>query len=248
MTKSTMTPNSITQGTVAQATFSQGALNDSPVMQIFNYQPPSIPWLDIRYLDKDIIVINKPSGLLSNPGRSPDTHDTAITRLQRLYPEAILIHRLDCDTSGIMIFARNKKAESNLKTQFQNRQAKKVYIAEVTGYFSPEEGKVNFPLGPDPLKPPFQQVIDTGKPALTYYRVLEHRAHSSLMELKPHTGRTHQLRVHMLALGHTILGDEFYGDAQVISASPRLNLHAQSLAIAHPYSKQDMLFESKHPF
>lgn len=223
-------------------------MNHSPVMQVFNYQPPSIPWLDIRYLDQDIIVINKPSGLLSNPGRSPDTYDTAITRLQRLYPEAILIHRLDCDTSGIMIFARNKKAESNLKTQFQNRQVKKVYIAEVSGCFSHDEGKVNFPLGPDPDRPPFQRVTDSGKPALTYYTVLEHRQSSSLIELKPHTGRTHQLRVHMKALGHTILGDEFYGDSTDIAASHRLNLHAQSLTVLHPFKQIEMQFFSRHPF
>jgi tRNA pseudouridine32 synthase / 23S rRNA pseudouridine746 synthase len=223
-------------------------MNHSPVMQVFNYQPPSIPWLDIRYLDRDIIVINKPSGLLSNPGRAPETHDTAITRLQRLYPETILIHRLDCDTSGIMIFARNKKAESNLKTQFQNRQAKKVYIAEVSGCFEHQDGKVNFPLGPDPMTPPFQQVIESGKPALTYYRLLEHRASTSLVELKPHTGRTHQLRVHMKALGHTIIGDEFYGDETVIAASHRLNLHAQSLTLLHPFKQIEMQFFSQHPF
>lgn len=218
------------------------------IMHIFTYQPPSIPWLDIRYKDRDIIVINKPSGLLSNPGRSPDTHDTAITRLQRCYPEAILIHRLDCDTSGIMIFARTKKAESHLKIQFQNRQAKKVYIAEVIGHVGEQQGKVNFALGPNPDSPPFQMLTDSGKAALTYFSVLEHRAYSTLMELKPHTGRTHQLRVHMLALGHAILGDEFYGDESTINASKRLNLHAQSLTITHPYSQIEMTFFSLHPF
>ncbi|GGB47708.1 RluA family pseudouridine synthase [Shewanella inventionis] len=217
-------------------------------MHIFTYQPPSIPWLDIRYKDRDIIVINKPSGLLSNPGRSPDTHDTAITRLQQVYPEAILIHRLDCDTSGIMIFARNKKAESNLKTQFQHRQAKKVYVAEVSGHMQTLEGKVNFALGPNPDSPPFQMTTETGKAALTYFRVLEQRAQTTLMELKPHTGRTHQLRVHMLALGHPILGDEFYADEATINASKRLNLHAQSLTITHPYTQIEMTFFSQHPF
>ncbi|MCL1115129.1 MULTISPECIES: RluA family pseudouridine synthase [Shewanella] len=217
-------------------------------MHIFTYQPPSIPWLDIRYKDRDIIVINKPSGLLSNPGRSPDTHDTAITRLQQRYPEAILIHRLDCDTSGIMIFARTKKAESHLKTQFQNRQAKKVYIAEVQGHMQTLAGKVNFALGPNPDTPPFQMLSETGKAALTYYKVLEQRPQTTLMELKPHTGRTHQLRVHMLALGHPILGDEFYGDTETIQASHRLNLHAQSLTISHPYTQVEMTFFSQHPF
>lgn len=217
-------------------------------MHIFTYQPPSIPWLDIRYKDRDIIVMNKPSGLLSNPGRSPDTHDTAITRLQQRYPEAILIHRLDCDTSGIMIFARTKKAESHLKTQFQNRQAKKVYIAEVQGHLQALEGKVNFALGPNPDTPPFQMLSETGKAALTYFRVLEQRASTTLMELKPHTGRTHQLRVHMLALGHPILGDAFYADGATINASKRLNLHAQSLTITHPYTQAEMTFFSQHPF
>lgn len=217
-------------------------------MQIFNYQPPSIPWLDIRYKDRDIIVINKPSGLLSNPGRSPDTHDTAITRLQERFPEAILIHRLDCDTSGIMIFARNKKAESVLKIQFQNRIAKKIYIAEVIGKLEQTEGKINDMLGPDPDNAPFQKITSEGKSALTYFTLLEHRPNSSLVELRPHTGRTHQLRVHMLSIGHTILGDEFYGSESVIKASNRLNLHAQSLTINHPFHQAEMTFTSQHPF
>jgi tRNA pseudouridine32 synthase/23S rRNA pseudouridine746 synthase len=221
---------------------------EQPIMHIFTYQPPSIPWLDIRYKDRDIIVINKPSGLLSNPGRSPDTHDTAITRLQQCYPEAILIHRLDCDTSGIMIFARTKKAESHLKIQFQNRQAKKVYIAEVSGHVNEQQGKVNFAIGPNPDSPPFQMLTSSGKTALTYFQVLERRTQSTLMELRPHTGRTHQLRVHMLLLGHAILGDEFYGDTKTINASKRLNLHAQSLTITHPYSQVEMNFYSQHPF
>ena len=98
-------------------------------MQIFDYQPPAVPWLDIRYKDRDLIIINKPSGLLSNPGRAAHTFDCALTRLQSLYPETILVHRLDCATSGIMVVARNKKAESHLKTQFQDRQSKKVCLS-----------------------------------------------------------------------------------------------------------------------
>lgn len=221
-------------------------------MQIFDYQPPTIPWLDIRYKDRDLIIINKPSGLLSNPGIAAHTFDCALTRLQTLYPETILVHRLDCATSGIMVFARNKKAESHLKTQFQDRQSKKVYIAEVMGHMQQEHGTITLAIAPDTEHPPYQKTLQAGeaggKSALTHYRVLEHRENSTLVELSPETGRTHQLRVHMLALGHAILGDEFYGDADVIAAKPRLCLHAQSLSLTHPYSGKPLFFSSKHPF
>lgn len=221
-------------------------------MQIFDYQPPSVPWLDLRYQDRDVIVINKPSGLLSNPGRAAHTFDCALTRLQRLYPETILVHRLDCATSGIMVFARNKKAESHLKTQFQDRQSEKVYIAEVMGLVELDAGIIDLAIAPDPEHPPYQKTQAAGtagaKSALTHYRVLERRENSTLVELTPETGRTHQLRVHMLALGHPILGDEFYGNAEVIQARPRLCLHAQSLSFAHPYSGKRMHFFSQHPF
>ncbi|QSX35982.1 RluA family pseudouridine synthase [Shewanella sedimentimangrovi] len=223
-------------------------------MQIFHYQPPALPWLDIRYRDRDLIVISKPSGLLSNPGRAPETHDCALTRLQRLYPDTLLVHRLDCATSGIMVFARNKKAESNLKTQFQDRHTEKLYIAEVAGIVEPDEGEIDLPLGADKLNPPWQQVDIEGKSALTRFKVLERRQDSTLLQLMPLTGRTHQLRVHMLALGHPILGDDFYGqdtpfaDTTVELARPRLCLHAQSLSLSHPYSGKPLQFVSPHPF
>lgn len=217
-------------------------------MQIFSYQPPSIPWLDILYYDRDIIIINKPSGLLSNPGIAEYTYDCALTRLQKHFKEAILVHRLDCATSGIMVFARNKKAESNLKTQFQNRQTQKVYIAEVTGCLLIKEGTIDFALTADKSQPPKQKISKDGKTALTHYRVLTAEKNKSLVELTPLTGRTHQLRVHMLAIGHPILGDDFYGNSNVIAASPRLQLHAQSLSFTHPYSGEIMTFSRKPPF
>ncbi|WP_299789829.1 RluA family pseudouridine synthase [uncultured Shewanella sp.] len=217
-------------------------------MQIFTYTPPSIPWLDIRYKDRDIIVINKPSGLLSNPGRAANTFDCAINRLLQRYPEAILVHRLDCATSGIMVFALNKKAESNIKTQFQNRMSKKTYIAEVAGDLVETEGVIELAMKADPQRPPLQKISPEGKPSKTYFKVLERRENSTLVELKPVTGRTHQLRLHMLAMGHPILGDEFYGDDKVIAASDRLCLHAMSLSITHPYSGKAMTFNSAHPF
>ncbi|QQX81876.1 RNA pseudouridine synthase [Shewanella sp. KX20019] len=217
-------------------------------MQIFTYQPPSIPWIDVRYVDRDIIIINKPSGLLSNPGIAKNTHDCALSRIQQRFTDAILVHRLDCATSGIMVFARNKKAESNLKTQFQDRKTKKTYIAEVSGHLKDAQGVIELSLAANKTSPPMQQVSDVGKVAITHYQTLELRANSTLLMLNPVTGRTHQLRVHMLAIGHAILGDDFYGDKQVIDAAPRLRLHAQELSFDHPYTGKNMQFKSHCSF
>ncbi|WP_394129810.1 RluA family pseudouridine synthase [Shewanella maritima] len=217
-------------------------------MQVFQYNPPSIPWLDIRYIDRDIIVINKPSGLLSNPGIAEVTHDCALTRLQALYPEVILVHRLDCDTSGVMVFARTKQAESHIKTQFQNRTTTKVYIAEVEGKLEQQHGQIALAIAPNKDKRPLQMINPDGKTAVTDFELIDHRVQSTLVKLTPQTGRTHQLRVHMLALGHCILGDQFYGDSQCVAASSRLRLHAQSLTIEHPYKNKPMTFHSRHPF
>ncbi|WP_394200961.1 RluA family pseudouridine synthase [Shewanella waksmanii] len=217
-------------------------------MKLFTYQPPKIPWLDIRYQDRDIVILNKPSGLLSNPGRAENTYDCAINRLLAHAPDAILVHRLDCATSGIMVFALNKKAESNIKTQFQNRMTEKFYIAEVMGQVGQDEGIIELAMMADKDNPPLQKIDADGKPAKTYFEVIERRATTSLVKLKPITGRTHQLRLHMKALGHTIIGDDFYGDEATIAASPRLNLHAQSLSFTHPYNQQRLTFTSQHPF
>ncbi|MEI6858484.1 MAG: pseudouridine synthase [Shewanella sp.] len=217
-------------------------------MQIFTYSPPSIPWLDIRYRDRDIIVINKPADLLSNPGRAENTYDCALTRLLHRYPETILVHRLDCATSGIMVFALNKKAESNIKTQFQNRMSTKIYIAEVCGQVDQDQGVIELAMKANKTLPPLQKIAENGKACKTFYKVLERRNSTTLVELKPVTGRTHQLRLHMLALGHPILGDEFYGDPDVIAASNRLRLHAMSLSISHPFSGKKITFKSFHPF
>lgn len=229
-------------------------------MQIFEYRPPKLPWLDIRYVDRDIIIINKPSGLLSNPGMAAHTHDCALTRLEKIYPGALLVHRLDCATSGIMVFARSKQAESSLKTQFQNRETEKRYLALVAGTPANGKGTIDLPLGKDRDNPPWQKVDrKEGRAAITHYRVLETRGNSALMELIPETGRTHQLRVHMLAIGHPILGDDFYGcdslfetasaeTGTVQSATARLCLHAERLCFRHPYSGKPMEFISKAPF
>lgn len=207
-------------------------------MQKFIYQPPAGD-PTILYQDQDIIAINKPSGLLSNPGRAPETLDCALTRLQKTYPQSILIHRLDCETSGILVFALNKKAERSLKIQFQERQVLKRYLARVNGQLEHNSGVIELPLGADKHNIPLQKVdFEQGKTALTRYKVLSSSAHSSFIQLDPKTGRTHQLRVHMKALGHTILGDNFYANDAVKNAYKRLCLHASELTFEHPSSNK----------
>ncbi|WP_143869797.1 RluA family pseudouridine synthase [Catenovulum sediminis] len=205
-------------------------------MQKFIYTPPAgIP--EILHQDKDIIIINKPSGLLSNPGRAEETHDCALSRLQSICPHTILVHRLDCETSGIMVFAKNKKAEVSLKKQFEARQTHKVYIAEINGIPNTNSGTISWPLIADKSNVPLQKVdLENGKPASTDYRLLINKARSSIIELTPKTGRTHQLRVHMHHWGHTILGDNFYGEDIIRQSASRLRLHALSLAFTHPYT------------
>lgn len=218
-------------------------------MKIFEYHPPCDPWLDIRYEDDDLVIINKPSGLLSNPGRAEVTFDCALTRLEKQLGSIFLVHRLDCSTSGVMVFAKSKKVESNLKVQFQDRATSKIYVAEVQGHLAQKEGCIDLPLAKDTDNVPKQKVCkSSGKQAITYYRVLEQRANSTLVELKPVTGRTHQLRVHMLALGHPILGDDFYGDEACLTAAPRLQLHAQSLSFTHPKNQELVTFNVEHEF
>ena len=215
----------------------------------FIYNPPSVPWLDILYQDKDIIVVNKPSGLLSVPGRDPKHADSIWTRVKKLHPNAQIVHRLDMATSGVMVVALRKKAESELKRQFRDRETKKVYYARVVGHVKQQSGKVDLPLICDWPNRPKQKVDHkVGKPSLTLFEVVSYDANSTLVKLTPITGRSHQLRVHMMAIGHPILGDGFYADAVGKRLRPRLNLHAQSLTIKQPYSQKELSFCTAMPF
>lgn len=211
-------------------------------MKKFNYHPPLSP-IQILHQDDDIIVINKPSGLLSNPGIAPETKDCAVSRLQQELGQAILVHRLDCETSGVMVFAKNKQAESHLKKQFEARQTRKVYLAEVDGTPKQLEGSIKLALIADKQNVPLQKVDqESGKEAVTHYRVLQTSSTSSLIELKPVTGRTHQLRVHLLSIGHTILGDNFYANDRVLNMRSRLCLHAMSLSFTHPTTNKQVSY------
>jgi len=205
--------------------------------------------MHILYQDKHLLVVDKPSDLLSTPG---SLDDSVVHRLQEIHGFVGVIHRLDQATSGIMIFALTPKAQSNLAKQFQHRKTFKVYEARVKGVLPAEKGTVDLPLLCDWPNRPRQEVNSDGKQALTHWQKLAHNQAWSRVRLIPYTGRSHQLRVHMMAIGHPILGDYFYGQHEIpdngFSMDDRLNLHACELHINHPFTGKRMAFYSKAPF
>ena len=201
--------------------------------------------------DQALIVANKPSGLLSVPGRGEDKQDCLIRRVQVDYPDALIVHRLDFDTSGLLVLARGKEMHRRLSILFQNRQVEKRYMAVVHGELAEASGEVCLPLIVDwPNRPRHKVDFETGKPSLTLYRVLSYNsaAQCSRLELIPETGRTHQLRVHMQALGHPILGDSLYAGPVARGKADRLLLHAEYLAFPHPVNGERLSFTSTAPF
>lgn len=219
-----------------------------------HYAPPQAPYLDVLYEDDALLVLNKQSGLLSVPGKNPEHADCLETRAQQTYADALLVHRLDMETSGVFLMARSKEAQRHLGFQFEKRRVEKRYIARVAGHLTEDAGTIDLPLICDwPNRP--RQMVDHehGKQAVTHWRMLKHEQHpsktpSTLVELKPETGRSHQLRVHMLAIGHPILGDSLYGDEIFRQAANRLQLHAEKLAFWHPVTKEPVEFMAPHPF
>ncbi|MGH1444975.1 MAG: RluA family pseudouridine synthase [Cognatishimia sp.] len=215
--------------------------------QITPYDPPQDP-LEILHEDSDIIVLNKPSGLLSVPGRGDHMADCLLSRVQAAFPDALLVHRLDRDTSGIIVFAMTPHAQRNLSMQFEKRTAKKTYVARVNGTVAEKTGTVDFPLIVDWPNRPLQKVChETGKAAVTDWRVLRYDDGETRVRLTPKTGRSHQLRVHMLALGHVMLGDPLYATGEALN-HPRLMLHSEELRIKHPESGKGISFRAKAPF
>lgn len=194
----------------------------------------------ILFADDALVVADKPAGLLSVPGRGPDKQDCLIARVQLRYPDALTVHRLDQATSGLIVFGRGEVAQRALSVAFAERRVEKRYIAVVHGEL-PDTGEVDLPLITDwPNRP--RQMVDhvVGKPSLTRYRVVARGERTSRVELEPVTGRSHQLRVHMLAIGHPIVGDTLYA-AQL--GGERLLLHAERLIVPHPVTGEAMAFE-----
>lgn len=211
------------------------------------YAPPQDP-LVFLHDDHEVVLVDKPSGLLSVPGKGEHLADCLIARVQAVYPQALLVHRLDRDTSGVMIFALTPHAQRHLGLQFEKRQTKKTYVARVYGRMAEKTGTVDLPLIVDwPNRP--KQMVDheNGRSAVTDWRVVRSTDAESRVRLMPKTGRSHQLRVHMLALGHPILGDPFYAEGPARDY-PRLMLHSETLQFRHPDGGEGIRITAKAPF
>lgn len=220
-------------------------MNDSPSTHIVCDRPiDAHQGIEIVYQDDHLLLVNKPAGLLTVPGKGPDKADCMISRLQEKWSRANVVHRLDMATSGILVVALTPTAHRELSKQFQNRETSKEYIAVVYGSLLATEGTVDLPLITDWPNRPRQKVChESGKPSQTLWQVIptpntrKPLAHSTRVKLTPITGRSHQLRVHMLSLGHPIIGDNLYGCETSINMAPRLLLHARKLTITHPISQ-----------
>ena len=213
----------------------------------FVYAPPEGDPV-ILHEDHELVFVDKPSGLLSVPGKGAHMADCMIARLRAVFPEILLVHRLDLDTSGVMVFARSPHAQRHLGLQFEKRQTRKIYIARVAGRVDGRAGRVDLPLTVDWPNRPRQMVChDTGRPAQTDWALIRHEEGASRLRLMPVTGRSHQLRVHMLAIGHPILGDPLYATGMALG-HPRLMLHAQSLRLRHPDGGKGLTVSAPVPF
>ncbi len=216
------------------------------------FRPPADTGLEVLHVEPAFVVLVKPPGLLSEPGRGPEKRDSLLVRAQAVYPDARIVHRLDMMTSGVMVLARETLAHASLSEAFRERDVDKRYEALVHGRPAVEEGTIDLPLIVDWPNRPRQVVCHaTGKPSLTHYRVtgsVDHPGVGTLtrIALEPVTGRTHQLRVHLASLGCPIAGDPFYGVAD--DPSPRMMLHACRLALPHPLTGAALVFESAVPF
>lgn len=203
------------------------------------------------HLDSGLVAVDKPAGLLAVPGRGADKADCVSARLQAAYPDALVVHRLDMATSGLMLLARGPEMQRRLSQAFAGRLVDKTYTAVVAGQLAEDAGEIDLPLGADWPNRPRQQVDAWhGKPSLTRWRVLSRDAlrGQTRLALQPQTGRTHQLRVHLSAIGHAILGDALYASNAVAAAAPRLLLHASQLALAHPLTGAPLDLRSEPPF
>lgn len=208
------------------------------------YDPPKTP-LKIVYADHQVLLVDKPAGLLSVPGKGEHLADCLISRIQAVFPEALLVHRLDRDTSGVMFFALTAMAQRHLGLQFEKRQIRKTYVAEVGGRVQEETGTVDLPIAVDWPNRPLQKIDhENGRSAQTDWRVVSYGENMTRVRLYPKTGRSHQLRIHMKEIGHPILGDPLYASGDAMNA-PRLMLHAENLKFRHPDGGQGLSITAK---
>jgi tRNA pseudouridine32 synthase/23S rRNA pseudouridine746 synthase len=211
---------------------------------------------ELLHADENLLVLNKAAGLLSVPGRGEDKQDCLSRRVQQCYPDALIVHRLDMATSGLMLMARNLTIQRALSQSFERREIHKTYLAVVDGCLAPAPGPdgwglIDLPIAADWLRRPLR-IIDAalGKPSQTRWRVLAYNVATQCtrVALEPVTGRSHQLRVHLQALGHPILGDGLYATEAGQAKSTRLLLHASRLQLTHPSNGHSLTFESTPGF
>lgn len=203
----------------------------------------------VIHRDERLLVLEKPSGLLAVPGRGPELRDCLASRVQELFRSALVVHRLDRDTSGLMLMALDAEAHRELSRQFEQREVHKTYQCVVRGVPAENGGLIDLPIARDPARPPRYRIDHVaGRPSQTRWRVLERLGDRTRLEVEPITGRSHQIRLHLATLGHAILGDPLYADDHAISLSPRLLLHATSLAVAHPADGRLVEWRSACPF
>lgn len=202
--------------------------------------------VELLFVDDYLLVAVKSAGLLSVPGRGPDKQDCLSARVQSRFPDALVVHRLDMATSGLMLFARGPEIQRLLSMMFQQREIDKRYIAVCAGKLQQPQGEIDLAISPDWPNRPLQRIdVELGKPSLTRYRLLHEESDRSRVELEPVTGRSHQLRLHLATLGHPILGDALYGDEY---SAPRLLLHACKLHLIHPINRESLTFEHAPSF
>tara|TARA_B100000767_G_scaffold211778_1_gene198974 strand:- start:2864 stop:3487 length:624 start_codon:yes stop_codon:yes gene_type:complete len=206
--------------------------------------------IDVIYQDDDLLFVEKPANLLSVPGKGPAGQHCFTAMLLQQEPALKIVHRLDMATSGLMVFAKHHAAQKAINLLFEKRQIDKAYIAVVDGQID-ASGSVDLPLMTDWPNRPKQKVChQQGRDSLTYYEPIsfDEVINGTRILLSPKTGRSHQLRVHMMAIGHAILGDEFYANSVAFKKSSRLLLHAHSLSFMHPMTGEPLLITSKVPF
>ena len=215
----------------------------------------SKPLIDLVFEDSALLVLNKPSGLLSVPGKGADKQDCLSIRVQQLYPEALIVHRLDMATSGLLLMARSLAVQRLLSMAFASREVQKRYVAVADGQVNSKPAEpwqlIDLPIAPDWPNRPLQKIdLEHGKPSQTQYRLLSYdvATDATRLELAPITGRTHQLRVHLQALGHPILGDALYASEAGLAKSNRLLLHASALTLTHPVTDEALSFYNAPPF
>lgn len=212
--------------------------------------PPCLDDIELLHEDSAILIINKPSGLLSLSGKDPRNHDSVHARLVETWPEARMVHRLDFGTSGLMIIARSKETVASLNRQFQQRLVGKVYQAVLEGMLDSESGRIDAPIARDDANFPKMQISPEGKAAQTDYRVVSQSEanNQSFVEFTPLTGRTHQLRIHSAYIGHPIIGCDIYGNQHSEAKSQRLLLHASHLQFLHPSTDEPIRFNAECSF